>query len=271
METKTVLITGASSGIGRALGELLRKRGFRVIGTSRDPHATDLDELDEVVQLDVRSDDSVRTTVQHVKERWHQVDVLINNAGYVLTGAVEEVSVQEANDQFQTNFFGVMRMVQAVLPDMRERQTGVIINVSSLSGLVPAPPFWGIYSASKHALTAYTEHLWREVRCFGVTVALIEPGPVKTGLATNGVEVESPLPAYTPWRDRGLRAARDSIERGVAPEAVATVVDGIVSGRSKKLHYRVGPEAVWVPRIRKVAPHALFDRQLRKIFDIEGM
>src|SRR5262245_2598374 len=164
-DPQVVLITGASSGVGRAAARVLSQHGYRVFGTSRDPAGSPASPDVELVALDVRNDDSVAACAKSVFDRAGRVDILVNNAAYELAGALEETSVEEAKAQFETNFFGVVRMVRAVLPSMRERRQGRIVNVSSLSG-VSAIPFMGIYSASKFALEGYTEALRMEVEPF---------------------------------------------------------------------------------------------------------
>jgi NAD(P)-dependent dehydrogenase (short-subunit alcohol dehydrogenase family) len=159
---RVVLITGASSGVGQSTARLLARRGFTVFGTSRNPSSADRVPGVEMLTLDVRDDDSVRACVETILHRSGRLDVVINNAGYELAGALEELSSEEARAQFETNFFGVVRMVNAVLPLMRHQKRGHIINVSSLTGLT-ASPFLGIYSASKFALEGYTEALRHEV------------------------------------------------------------------------------------------------------------
>src|SRR5215510_322887 len=161
---KVVLITGASSGIGLSIARLLAQKGLTVFGASRNPDAAEHVAAVEVLPLDVRSDESVKACVNTVLVRAGRLDILVNNAGYMLGGAVEEVTIEEAKAQFETNFFGTMRTVKAALPVMRQQRSGTIINISSLAGLVPGPPFFGMYSASKFALEAYTEHQWCEVR-----------------------------------------------------------------------------------------------------------
>jgi NAD(P)-dependent dehydrogenase (short-subunit alcohol dehydrogenase family) len=183
-EQKVVLITGASSGIGQATAELLVQRGFTVFGTSRHPAAAEAIPGVKMLPLDVRVDESANVCVDLVLKRTAQLDILINNAGYVQRGAIEEVSVEEARAQLDTNFFGVVRMVKAVLPVMRGQGGGRIINISSLVGLVPLP-FGGFYAASKFALEGYTEALRHEVRPFNILVSLVEPGFIKTRLTEN--------------------------------------------------------------------------------------
>src|SRR5690349_7889041 len=168
---QVVLITGASSGVGQSTAQLLSQKGYRVFGTSRNPSRGE--SAIEMVPLDVRNDDSVTTCVKSVLDKAGHIGVLINNAGYELSGALEETSLEEARSQFDTNFFGVVRMIKAVLPSMRERRQGRIINVGSFSG-VSAIPFMGMYSASKFALEGYSDALRMEVAPFNIHVSLTE-------------------------------------------------------------------------------------------------
>src|SRR5262245_37793512 len=161
---KVVLITGALSGIGQSIARLLAQKRFTAFGASRNPCTAENVAGVEVLPLDVLADESVKACVYTLLVRAGRLDILVNNAGYMLGGAVEEVTIEEAKAQFDTNFFGTMRTVKAVLSTMRRQRSGTIINISSLAGLVPGPPFCGMYSASKFALEAYTEHQWCEVR-----------------------------------------------------------------------------------------------------------
>ncbi|MGH9455498.1 MAG: SDR family NAD(P)-dependent oxidoreductase, partial [Terriglobia bacterium] len=163
-EKKVVLVTGVTSGIGAATASLLSDRGFRVFGTARQPAETGA-ALGAVtlVRLDVREEESVRTCVRTVLDQAGRIDALLNNAGYVLQGSLEETSIDEAKALFETNFFGVLQMNRAVLPIMREQRAGRIVNISSVLGFLPAP-YMGIYAASKHAIEGYSESLDHEVR-----------------------------------------------------------------------------------------------------------
>jgi NAD(P)-dependent dehydrogenase (short-subunit alcohol dehydrogenase family) len=268
---KVVLITGASSGIGQSIARVLAQKGFMVFGTSRNPHAAEHVPAVEVLPLDVRSDESVKACVDTVLVQAGRLDILVNNAGYVLGGAVEEATIEEARAQFETNFFGTMRTVKAALPILRQQRSGRIINISSLAGLIPGPPFCGIYSASKFALEAYTEHLWREVKRFGIYVSLVEPGSIKTKLTSNRLEVVERLGDYDHWRRRALEAMRRLEEKAPEPTLVADAVLSIIENESPKLRYKVGKDATWIPRLRQVLPGSLFEKQLRKIFDLDAM
>ena len=181
--SQVVLITGASSGFGLAIGTALAADGHRVFGGSRHalveppPNFTAL-------TLDVTQDASIANTIQTILAHAGSVDVVINNAGVGIAGAIEDTSVAEAQQQFDTNFFGIHRVCRAVLPQMRAQGRGTLINMSSLGGLVPLP-FQAFYSASKFAVEAYTEALRMELRPHGIHVSMIEPGDFRTGFTAH--------------------------------------------------------------------------------------
>src|SRR5881275_2901353 len=194
---QVALVTGASSGIGQATAELLAAHGFTVFGTSRTPIQGNIQEKRSYtwLPLDVRSDDSVQAAVQSLLAQAGRIDLLVNNAGYLQVGAIEESSIADTQAQLDTNLFGVIRMVQAVLPVMRQQGSGRIINISSLVGHV-APPHLGPYSTSKFALEGLSEALSEEVRPFGVSVSLVEPGYVNTPIASQTRMPSTPLDIY---------------------------------------------------------------------------
>jgi short-subunit dehydrogenase len=266
-DSRVVLITGVSSGIGQATARLLVDRGFTVFGTSRDPSGVERIAGAEILPLDVCEEASVQSCVGSVLKQADQIDVLINNAGYMLSGAVEEVSVEEAKKQFETNFFGVVRMVRAVLPGMRRQGCGQIINIGSLAGLVPIP-FHGIYAASKFALEGYTEALYHELKPLKVHVSLIEPGFFRTHLGQNRQEAAARIPDYEPWYGRALGAVEKYHREAPDPSPVARCVLSIVTNRSPRLRYRVGKDAVSIFRLRRFLPESLFEQGLRRNFDL---
>src|ERR1700742_2799845 len=182
---KIVLVTGASSGIGKRCCEYLAGLGMTVYGTSRSLQASDAGKF-RTFKMDVTDDASVLDGVKWIEERHGRLDVVINCAGYGIAGAVEETTPQEAMAQIDTNFFGTHRVCRAVLPLMRRQKGGVIINISSLAGLL-AVPFQAFYSASKFAMEGMTEALRMEVRPYGIRVALIEPGDFKSEFPANRV------------------------------------------------------------------------------------
>jgi NAD(P)-dependent dehydrogenase (short-subunit alcohol dehydrogenase family) len=264
-----VLITGASSGVGQATAELLAQRGFKVFGTSRNPPIAKVMPPVVMLPLDVRADDSVRACVETVLSQSAHLDILINNAGYELAGALEELSAEEIRGQFETNFFGAVRMIHAVLPSMRRRKRGHIINVSSLAGLTPIP-FLGIYSASKFALEGYTEALRHELRPFNVRVSLIEPAFLKTSMMNHRQVGATLIPEYDQWRRRALEAVRSFEQKGLGPEVVAHTVLEIISHNTSRLRHLIGRQAHSIARLRRFLPAALYEQGVRRNFSLDA-
>lgn len=266
---RIVVITGASSGVGQSTARLLAERAYRVFGTSRNPASAERIPGVEMLPLDVCSDDSVRACVEAVLDQAGQIDVLINNAGYELAGTLEALTIEEAKAQFDTNFFGVVRVVTAVLPFMRRQNQGHIINVSSLSGL-SAIPFLGICSASKFALEGYSEALRHEVRPFNITVSMTEAGFLRTPMMTNRQASANRIAEYDPWQKRALEAIRAYEDRGPGPEVVARALLRMVSSTRPRLRYLVGRQAKSVAALKWLLPAALYEQGVRSTFSING-
>ena len=264
---KTVLVTGASSGIGAAIANLFHRRGFMVFGTSRSAEAGSVNEF-PMLKLDVNSDISAKACVGEVLARAGRLDVLVNNAGFALAGAAEETSIEEAKEQFETNFFGVVRMVKAVLPHMREARSGKIFTIGSLAGLL-AIPYNAFYSSTKFALEGYMEALWYELRPFGIAVSLVEPGFVQTAINQATRFAAEPLAAYDGPRDRAIAVVDRSVGKGIAPELVAKAVLRAAQSRTPQFRYRVGADARWLPRLRNVAPWNIFAFGVRRTFELD--
>ena len=264
-EQKIVLVTGASSGIGAAIAARLAKDGHKVFGTGRSASGTTPDGV-TLLSLDVTSDDSVRACVADVLARAGRLDVLINNAGYLLAGAIEEATLEQTKAELDTNFFGVVRMVKAVLPTLRKQRSGLIVNMSSLAGIVPFP-FWGFYNASKFAVEGYTETLRAELKPFGIQVALVEPAVIKTPFYS--APAPSPMPEYTPWRERALRAMQGFESKAPGPDVVARVVARIVRSKSPPLRNPAARDAIVLPILRRLAPAPIFEAVLRSAFGLD--
>src|SRR5436309_3288345 len=258
---KVAFVTGASSGIGRATAALLAGSDYRVFGASRNIAGVKPIPNVEFLQLDVRDDEPVKEAVRAIVSRAGRIDALVNNAGYTLIGSLEETSLEEAKQVFETNFFGVLRVSQAVLPIMREQGYGRIANVGSVVGFVPAP-YQGIYAASKHALEGYSESLDHEVRQFGIRVSVIEPGFTRTSISQNSQVAGRPIEAYASERNRVLGVL--SFVKGADPMTVAAVVLDALTSRSPRQLYRAGREAKLVGLLRKFAPSKLFEMALRR-------
>jgi NAD(P)-dependent dehydrogenase (short-subunit alcohol dehydrogenase family) len=265
---QTVLVTGASSGIGAATARLFHARGFTVFGTTRAANPVSPPEC-TMLSLEVTSDDSVRDCIGRVLSQTGHIEILVNNAGYVLNGAIEETSLAEAKDQFETNFFGCLRTVNAVLPSMRQACAGRIINIGSLVGLI-AVPYSAYYCATKFALEAYSESLWYEIKPFGIGVSLIEPGYIRTSISHAARTAVGLLPAYEGPRNRVTAAIKNGVEKGGSPELVAKAVLQAATSRNPRLRYRVGSDATWLPRLRKVVPWSIFASGLRRQFALDA-
>src|SRR5205823_8064754 len=217
------LVTGASSGIGKATATALVDAGFEVVGTSRDASRATPGRGVTLVDLDVTSDDSVATAVGRVIERFGRIDVLVNNAGIGSSGASEESSVAQDQIVFDVNVFGLIRMTKAVLPHMRAQKSGRVINMSSVGGFAPQP-FMASYVASKHAVEGYSESVDHEVREHGVRILLIEPFNTSTGLDASVVRGASPLPVYERGRHTFGPILADGMKTGADPDVIGKVI-----------------------------------------------
>src|SRR5215470_9641966 len=264
---KVVLITGASSGVGQATARLLSQKGYRVFGTSRNPADAEAISTVEVFALDVQSDDSVAACMKAVADEAGRIDVLVNNAAYELAGALEETSIDEAKAQFETNFFGIIRTVKAVLPSMRHQKQGQIINVSSLSG-ISSIPFMGIYSASKFALEGYTEALRLEVNPFNIHVSLAEAGFLKTPMMNKRQVSTVKLEEYAPWRERAFDAIRDQEQKAPGPELVSQTILRIITSKKPRLHYLIGTQANVATRLQRYLPEEAYAWGKRMTFKL---
>ena len=263
------LVTGASSGIGRAAASALIVAGFAVVGTSRDTSA--VTPLDGVwfLELDVSSDESVGVAVDRAIERFGRIDVLVNNAGIGSAGAAEERSLAQDQRLFDINVFGVMRMTTAVLPHMRSRGAGRIINVSSVLGFVPAP-FGAAYSASKHALEGYSESVDHEVRQHGIRVLLVQPAYTRTAFDDHVTQPDTPLGAYTAQRRTADAVLAAGISTGDDPAVVARSIVAAATDPRPKPRYPAGSVAERISTLRRVIPARLFDKQIRKLNRLPG-
>lgn len=262
-----VLISGVSSGIGNAIAHQLADCGYGVFGTSRDPGRRPPIPGVEMLSLDVRDPDSVQRCVGEVLSRAGKIDVLVNNAGYALMGGVEESSEAEITAQFDTNFYGLIRLTRAVLPGMRDRRHGRIVNISSLVGRVPLP-FMGIYSASKHAVEAYSEALYHELLPLGVQVSLIEPGFMRTAIGDHSATATTLISDYDPWRRQAVESVLQHIAKASSPDLVAKAVLRAVQASRPKLRYLVGSDANLVARLRRLVPESVFAQVLRREFGL---
>jgi NAD(P)-dependent dehydrogenase (short-subunit alcohol dehydrogenase family) len=274
-----VLVTGCSSGIGAAVAHRLHRAGFPVYASAR--RIDDLADLAgaglNTVQLDVTDEASMQAAVKRIADERQGVGVLVNNAGFGLAGVVEEVPLDTLRTQFETNVFGAVRLTQLVLPGMRARRWGRVVNISSIFGRA-APPGGGAYHATKHALEALTDALRLEVRRFGIRAVLIEPGPVRTPFAAaTASNMVGDSEAYRQFREnlRGWYRAmagpgpRNAVSRfAVTADDVAAVVERAVRSTHPRARYPVGLLAHSFLLLRRTLPDPLFDGFVRAQFPI---
>lgn len=267
---RVVLVTGTSSGIGRAIARHLAELGHNVFAGSLTAETDDPIPLAETHPVDVRDADRVRAFVDAAVTATGRVDVLVNNAGFAMGGALEETTMDEAKAQFETNFFGAARMVNAVLPVMRRRGSGQIINIGSGAGIT-AEPFAGYYSATKFALEGYTEALRHEVARFGIRVSIIEPGWFKTEIVRNATRAASPLAAYDEARASVFSTVTQYCDEGADPVSVARCAARLLSLARPGLRYPVGDDVTWSARFRRLLPERFYQSLVARYYRLHRL
>ncbi|MGQ9682373.1 MAG: SDR family oxidoreductase [Anaerolineae bacterium] len=274
--SQVVLITGASSGFGLASARHLQARGYIVYGTSRRAplSALEIDTRYEagfaVLPMNVDDEASVERGVQTVLRREGRIDAVVNNAGWGYAGAVEDTSVEEAKAEFETLFFGPLRVCRAVLPAMRAQKSGKIINIGSLGGRVGVP-FQGPYSAAKFALAGLSEALRLEVRPFGIHVVLVEPGDACTGYTDcrRRTKASQTNDAYQAWMEKALAVMEHDERHGLQPVALARLVERILRARNPRQRYVAAlPLQAVAVALKPVVPATLFEWALRKMYHL---
>jgi NAD(P)-dependent dehydrogenase (short-subunit alcohol dehydrogenase family) len=263
------LVTGASSGIGRATALALVDAGFAVVGTSRNAANAEPIAGVTLLDLDVVSDESVRSLVEEVIERFGRIDVLVNNAGVGAVGAGEESSIDQTKEVFDINVFGLIRMTNAVLPHMRAQGSGRVVNVSSVLGLIPAP-FMAIYAATKHAVEGYSESVDHELREHGVRMLLVEPAYTSTAFEASSLAPDSRLPIYDAQREVSRSVLATALRDADDPDVVAKVIVTAATDAKPRLRYTAGSMAGRVSVLRRIVPSSAFDRQIRKLNRLAG-
>lgn len=268
-----VIVTGASSGIGKAAAEYLMKNGFRVYGTSRHPKEASRNEdkesggFLEMIKLDVRSDESVHNAIDYVYQKEGSINILINCAGFGIAGSVEDTTPDEAYKQLDTNFFGVLRMCRCAAPIMRNQKKGLIINVSSVAGIIPIP-FQSMYSASKYALEAITEALRMEIKPFGVRVSMVEPGDTKTGF-TEKREFTAASKNNSVYSDRfelSIDTMAKSEMNGPDPMIVVKSIVRIMKSKNPPVRVTVGLEYKIIRILKGLVPARFLEFAVSKIY-----
>ena len=264
--SKVVVVTGVSSGIGRAAAMKFAKQGCRVFGTVRNTAKAQEIPGVELVEIDIRDEASIERGIHTIFAQAKRIDVLVNSAGVTLLGAAEETSVAEAQTLFDTNLFGLLRTIKAVLPHMREQRSGRIVNVSSVLGFLPAP-YMALYSASKHAVEGLSETLDHEVRQFGIRVTLVEPSFTKTNLDLNAPQTVSRLPDYSKELGVVSQAIKNNVQKAPEPDGVASTIVDAALGAWKMRRTPKG-EASLLAKLRRLMPAGPVDAGLRKTFGL---
>ncbi len=264
---KTVLITGASAGIGRAAARLFQQKGWNVAATMRSPDAeTELAALPNVIcpALDVNDEASIAAALAQTLARFGRIDALVNNAGYGLVGAFESFSAEQIQRQFDTNVFGLMRVSRAVLPHFRAQKSGHLINVASMGGRTTFP-LYSVYHATKWAVDGFSESLAWELAQFGVRVKIIEPGAIKTDFYGRSTDrtVGSGVEDYESYTRRLLAAMDRTGQAGARPETVAEAIFKAANDHSGRLRYTVGLDAKAMLMLRHVMPDSWYQGMVR--------
>jgi NAD(P)-dependent dehydrogenase (short-subunit alcohol dehydrogenase family) len=269
---KTIVITGASSGIGKATAQLFLAKGWNVVATMRNPAAEkDLTESArlKLVALDVQGPGAPTAAVDQAIKAFGGIDVWLNNAGYGAFGPVEAGTRQQIERQFDVNVFGLIACVQAVLPHFRQRRAGVLINLSSIGGIMTVPAF-GVYNATKFAVEGLSEGLWYELGSFGIKVKVIEPGAIKTefgGRSQDAWDI-SALPDYAPFMDKVKAGRADYVRNSSTPEVVAEVIYKAATDPSDRMRYPAGSDARRLIPLRRLLGAPTMMKMVKRTFKL---
>ena len=274
---QVALITGCSSGIGYETSILLAKNGFRTYATMRNIDKGDkLKEIAEkenldlkIIKLDVTDDYSIQNAIKEIVQETNRIDVLVNNAGNNIAGAVEDLSIEEFKEQFETNFFGLIRVTKVVLPIMRKQNNGIIVNLSSIAGKM-AIPLNSAYVSSKFAVEGFSESIRYELEDFGIKVILIEPGVIKSNFYENikmsKNSLMDPKSAYQPITQKIFEAFLPMLEYAFPTKIVADVILEAVNSDNPNIRYAVGDDAKSIIEARKKLSDKEFENWVKEGF-----
>lgn len=270
MKSKIAIVTGASSGIGEATAELLANSGYKVYGTSR-KGAQSNQRSYKMLALDVNSEESIQKALNEVIQIEGRIDLVVNNAGFgIAAGGAEESSMEQTQQIFDTNFFGVVRVIRAVVPYMRKQGQGRIINIGSILGLIPAP-YMATYAATKHAVEGYSESLDHELRTRGIRVSVVEPAYTKTNFEANAPEVDTKIEEYAIARKALAKILKAAVESGDDPKIVAKVVLNAANAKHPKMRYTAGTLACRLSFLRRFAPAVMMDKGIRQQMKLDSL
>jgi len=266
--SKVVLITGGSSGIGKSIGELLLEKGFIVYGTSRNPEKYPKSKF-PILALDLTESDLINSCIEKIIEKENRLDVLINNAGKGITGPIEEIPEVEIKRNFETNLFGPINIIKAVLPQMRRQNSGLIINVTSIAGYMGLP-YRGIYSASKGALELLTEAFRMEIKDFNINMTNIAPGDFATNIASG--RYHAPILENSPYKipyGNTLNLMNAHVDSGSDPKIMANAIYKIIQTNNPKIHYKVGDfMQKFSIVLKRVLPDKIYEKLLLKFYKL---
>ncbi len=267
---KVVLITGGSSGIGKSIGEFLSSKGFTVYGTSRTPDKYNDNFPFSLIKMDVTIQDSISETIAYILNKEKSLDVVINNAGVGITGPIEETPEIEIKNAFETNLYGPINVMKAVLPQMRLQRSGIIINITSIAGYMGLP-YRGIYSATKAALEITTESLRMEVKQFGIRMTNIAPGDFATNIAAG--RYHSPVLEDSPYKEvyeRTLKMMNEHVDKGEDPMKMAQVVYNVINKPAPRVRYKVGVMLqLFSIVLKRVLPSKLYEKMLMRHYKLK--
>lgn len=266
--SKVVLITGGSSGIGKSVGEYLTQKGFTVYGTSRNPEQYK-NSMFPILRLDVKNKDSITETVSYIIKKEGKLNVVVNNAGAGITGPIEEIPETEIKANFDTNFFGPINVIKAILPQMRKQQSGLIINVTSIAGYMGLP-YRGIYSASKGALELLTEAFRMELKAFNINMTNVAPGDFATNIAAG--RYHAPLLDDSPYKKtygNTLELMNEHVDAGSNPNMMAEAIFKIINTKNPKVHYKIGEfMQKFSIVLKRILPDKLYEKLLMKHYKL---
>ena len=265
---KVILITGASSGIGKSIGDFLHDNGFKVYGTSRNPDNYPKSKF-TLLALDVRNPATIQQSIDQILSESKKIDIVINNAGVGITGPLEEIPMSEIKNNFETNFFGPIEVIKAVLPKMREQKSGLIINITSIAGYMGLP-FRSIYSASKGALELISESLNMEVKPFGINIVCVAPGDFATNIASG--RFHAPIiegSDYEKQYSNNLKMMNNHVDSGGNPIEMAEAIFRIINNSNPRIHYKVGAfMQKFSIVLKRILPDKVYEKILMKHYEI---
>jgi short-subunit dehydrogenase len=259
---QTILVTGASSGFGLLIANKLHQNGYHVIGTSRNPEKHQATLPFKLLALDIADVESIESFGKELFSQVRQLDVLINNAGYLVTGLAEETSVELGRQQLETNFWGTVKLTNELLPHFRKRRSGKIITIGSIVGLISLPNA-AYYSASKHALEGYFKALRFELNQFNIKVSMVEPMGFKTNIVTSAVAAKNEIKDYDSFRQKITAFTKQEFDKAAEPEPVIKTVIKIVRDEKPKYSYPVGKGASMILTLQRFA-YRVFESSILK-------